>query len=644
MASDPQQKQSGRLGRILTIPNLVSVALGLVVFWGIANNWRSSRGTIGAAIIGSLVTAAVWVLWMRLRYGPSIARIVDQPLLGYVPTTDGAPTPTLGDPESAEARVYLDAVTGLEQATNGQVVMICSSSPGLGATTVAINLATAATRMGRRVVLIDADPEGGLSEFGRSDPVPGWTDLAVGSVTLRDAARLWRIDDANTLPVIPVGSDIDDRGAALGGMTLAATIDELTEHADLLIINSAPLNWDSSLQQVAAHADGAILVVTPQVDARSLDEISQRFDEIGAPIIGYIINRADNARARRPLWRRSLKRTLGTFLILIVVYTGWNAYSVWRSWQDLERHTFDEVALSELPAVPPPDETGETLTAAAATAVTATPSEAGTYDTYMVVGSDIGDFRADVIILVLLPKDGTPPIMVSLPRDLYLPNRCTQSYTRLNANFNGCGEDINGATLLSGAVEDFTGIKVDHFALFTFDGFEEIIDEVGGVEICVDHAVRDHKAQLDLPAGCTQASGAQALAWVRSRRTLEYVDGVWRTMANVSDLTRNERQQDIILAMLDKAADFDSPQQLAGVIRSVSNAFTLDDQLGLSEAIDLAWSLRGLDAKDIVRLKIPVENYETTIGGLPAQVLVATTPFDKLLDEYVAAPASELPK
>jgi LCP family protein required for cell wall assembly len=332
---------------------------------------------------------------------------------------------------------------------------------------------------------------------------------------------------------------------------------------------------------------------------------------------------------------------LSTFLILLVVYSGWNAYSAWNAWQNVERHSFDEVALGELSEVPPPAHTGETLTAEAATAVTAVPSEAGTYDTYMVVGSDIGDFRADVIILVMVPTDGSDPIMVSLPRDLYLPNRCTQTYTRLNANFSGCGDEINGATLLSGAVEDFTGVEVDHFALFTFDGFEEIIDEVGGVEICVDYAVRDRKAELNLAAGCTNATGAQALAWVRSRSTLELVDGVWRSMANVSDLTRNERQQDVILTMLDKVGDFDSPQELAGAVRSVSNAFTLDDQLGLSDVISLAWDLRGLTAESIIRLRIPVENYETSAG---AQVLVATTPFDELLQAYFAAPASELPE
>ena len=112
-------------------------------------------------------------------------------------------------------------------------------------------------------------------------------------------------------------------------------------------------------------------------------------------------------------------------------------------------------------------------------------------------------------------------------------------------------------------------------------------------------------------------------------------------MPDVSDLTRNERQQDMILTMLEKAAEFDSPQELAGVVRSVGNAFTLDDQLQLREAISLAWELRGLKRDDIVQLTIPVENYRTAEGAL---VLVPTRPFDSLLEEYVAAAVAELPE
>ena len=231
MASEAKQKQGGFLSHVFTIPNIASVLIGLILFWLIADNWRSSIGTTGAAVIGALVTAGVWVMWMRIKQGPRFDRFVEEPVIAHVPTTEGAPTPVLGAPDSAATEIYLEAIAGLERATKGQVIMVSSASPGLGATTVAMNLAAAATRMGRRAVLIDADPGGGLSEFGQSSAVPGWTDLALGDASLEDSSRLWRIDDANTLPFIPVGSDIDDRGEAMGSLTLADTIDRLTEHA-----------------------------------------------------------------------------------------------------------------------------------------------------------------------------------------------------------------------------------------------------------------------------------------------------------------------------------------------------------------------------------------------------------------------------
>lgn len=344
---------------------------------------------------------------------------------------------------------------------------------------------------------------------------------------------------------------------------------------------------------------------------------------------------------------------------LAVLGVGYQAADLWWSWRSLERESFDQASFDELPAVPVEalvTDDGDVLPQSVLDAQRGVPvstsadgsegtSVAGgpdgaaeaagdpdpdPYTAYLVVGSDEGDLRADVIILALLPKDGSAPLMVSLPRDLYLPNRCTQGLTRLNANYNGCGPDLNGPTQLAGAVTDFTGIEIDHFALFTMDGFEQIIDAVGGIEICVDHPVRED-TRLDLPAGCSQVDGRMALGWVRSRKTQELVDGRWRTMPEVSDLTRNQRQQDLILDVAGRAGSFGSPAELSRFVASLSDAFTLDDRLGLSGAAELAWSNRHLRPEDVVRLTVPVEPY-TTSGG--AQVLLPTTPFADVLAPY----------
>ena len=159
------------------------------------------------------------------------------------------------------------------------------------------------------------------------------------------------------------------------------------------------------------------------------------------------------------------------------------------------------------------------------------------------------------------------------------------------------------------------------------DGFEQIIDAIGGMEVCVEHPVREED-RIDLPAGCSTLDGADALGWVRSRKTQEFVDGHWRTMPGVDDLTRNRRQQDLLLAVVAQVGEFDSPGELGSFAASLSDTFVLDDRLGLSEAAELAWSQRGLSPDDLIRPTIPVRPHTTAAG---AQVLLPTAPFAEVL-------------
>ena len=118
-------------------------------------------------------------------------------------------------------------------------------------------------------------------------------------------------------------------------------------------------------------------------------------------------------------------------------------------------------------------------------------------------------FLADVIVFALQPEDGSDPIMVSLPRDLFVWNLCKRTLTRLNEGLGGCTGVASGSELLAIMVEDYTGIPVDHVARVNFAGFARIVDAMGGVTICVDHPTRDPKANLDVAdPGCRRADGS----------------------------------------------------------------------------------------------------------------------------------------
>lgn len=333
----------------------------------------------------------------------------------------------------------------------------------------------------------------------------------------------------------------------------------------------------------------------------------------------------------------------------MVVVLGWTGYTLWNAWRNVERIPFDtESARSNLTTTtidplagelldsPDPIVGGDVLQDAGVVDGAATRASNASLDAFLVIGSDqrasLGpSSRADVILLFLLPANNGDPILMSIPRDLYIANPCTGGKSRVNTNLNGCGDSVTGPEQLAIAVEDFTGIGVDHFVVFDFEGFKNIVNQVGGVEICVDNPVQDLKVDpvpLDLPAGCSTVLGDQALAWMRSRHTMHYVDGRWASVPGVNDLTRNQRQQDLIMQALARLKEFGSISEFTGVVEQLSDSFAIDDGLSLRDAIRFAWDLRSLDLAAIVRPVIPVANYVDPTG---AYVLIPTESFHDVL-------------
>jgi polyisoprenyl-teichoic acid--peptidoglycan teichoic acid transferase len=252
------------------------------------------------------------------------------------------------------------------------------------------------------------------------------------------------------------------------------------------------------------------------------------------------------------------------------------------------------------------------------------------YDPVLLLGSDardgLGGARADVIMMVLLPHGDGRPVMFSLPRDLYIHNLCHGGMSRINAGLNGCGTEVSGPEMMAILVEDFTGLTVRHVVKIDFEGFTDVIDTLGGIEICTDRPLRDER--FTLPEGCVNADGELALSWVRSRTTQEFSDGSWRRMAGVDDLTRNERQQDVILQVMERVSTVRSPATLHRLASNLNESVAVSDTLSIGTAVDTAWSMRNAHRDDFVRFAIPIERYRTS-GG--AEVLLPVEPFDVTL-------------
>jgi LCP family protein required for cell wall assembly len=316
------------------------------------------------------------------------------------------------------------------------------------------------------------------------------------------------------------------------------------------------------------------------------------------------------------------------------------------AWNDVNRVSIEP---EEEPAAQPESDSAE----ADATDEEAEVEPLEDMEVILLVGSDsrdhlasvqgFGEFggqRADVVMVLIRPEDGSRAALLSLPRDLLVDNVCQDGGEhRLNDALQGCGS-LNGPTALTRTVEDVIGRDVDHFALIDLAGFQEAVDAVGGYEICLERPVRDQLAQLELPAGCTQATGAQTLAWLRSRSTQELTEDGWRVMPGVNDLTRNERQRAFMLSMMGQLSDFGSPTAIADVAQVIAPFVTVDSELSFIDAVNLAWTMRGLSSGNVDELEIPVSDATTESG---AAVLVAGVDIADLVDDYLAPEVAEDP-
>lgn len=158
----------------------------------------------------------------------------------------------------------------------------------------------------------------------------------------------------------------------------------------------------------------------------------------------------------------------------------------------------------------------------------------------------LGAPRSDTMILFTVDPLSKTAGMLSIPRDLWV-NIPGFGYSRINTAYSsGEGNKLpgGGPGLAMKTVEQFLGVPIQYYAQVDFSAFEEAIDAMGGLEICIPEAIdvsvigRTRKFRID--AGCQTLPGYLALGYARNRKT----EG--------GDVDRANRQQEVILALRDQ--------------------------------------------------------------------------------------------
>ncbi|MBU1446550.1 LCP family protein [Patescibacteria group bacterium] len=228
-------------------------------------------------------------------------------------------------------------------------------------------------------------------------------------------------------------------------------------------------------------------------------------------------------------------------------------------------------------------------------------------------GDHDGADLTDTIILASIDYDNNIIPMLSLPRDFYVDIEELDSWSRINQVYemgNKKYDSETGIKLLEEAVEDITGVEIHYYVKIDFQGFKDIVESLGGVEVNVENAIHDPYYPLDgtiqyqtfdLAAGLQVLDGETALKYARSRKT-------------TSDFDRSKRQQKLLFAIKETALSKDvllNPGKITSLYNSVNSHF--ETNLSLRQIIELAKLSEGIGKENIITRVITDD--PTSCGG-----------------------------
>jgi LCP family protein required for cell wall assembly len=216
--------------------------------------------------------------------------------------------------------------------------------------------------------------------------------------------------------------------------------------------------------------------------------------------------------------------------------------------------------------------------------------------------------NTDTIMLVHISPGHHHLTVVSIPRDTMVPvYECDKGpgYSGQQANPAGVVQinsllQIGGPTCLWKTVEQVTGVRIDHFIGIGLLGFVKVVNDLGGVNVCVPFKVNDTVSGLKLNQGEQHISGIQALAFWRTRENL----------GNGSDLERIQRDQfmsaQVVKGVLHSGL-LSNPIRLLKVVSDAAASMTTDAGMTVSDLVGIGQSFRNLSGQDVQFITVPNE-------------------------------------
>jgi LCP family protein required for cell wall assembly len=209
-----------------------------------------------------------------------------------------------------------------------------------------------------------------------------------------------------------------------------------------------------------------------------------------------------------------------------------------------------------------------------------------------------GSHRSDTIMVLHITADRDAAYLISVPRDAWveIPG---YGMHKLNAAFSYGGPELYVRTM-----ELLTGMRMDHLAIVDWDGFKDLTNALGGVQVYVPPSSAAESPVLE--PGRQTLDGEEALRYVRERKSLPG-----------GEFDRIARQQNVLRSIIHKLVSrgtLTNPARLTDVLGAITDNLVLDQDFTNSTIRDLALSLRGVRADDVTFVTAPVKGTDWIAG------------------------------
>jgi LCP family protein required for cell wall assembly len=213
-------------------------------------------------------------------------------------------------------------------------------------------------------------------------------------------------------------------------------------------------------------------------------------------------------------------------------------------------------------------------------------------ETVLVIGVDKRDpdepARSDTIMLAVMDPRKPQVDVISIPRDtrVKIPS---YGYDKINA-----AHAYGGPELLMSTINELLGSRVSKYVEVDFQGFEKIIDVLGGIEIEVDKRMYHPEENIDLQPGLQTLDGHDALGFVRYRKD-----------DPGGDVTRIGRQQLFVQALIDQSLKLSTIPKIPKLVNEIIHY--VDTNLSVKDMLSMALAMKNLDTSAVNTYMLPGE-------------------------------------